>query len=215
MPRLRSPTRTISNSGDVPRFTGVLPSPKAPGGQLTFDSIATLVVAIFLEWCITIRQLVFESRRDKFEATKELPAIRRIPDFECVVDTGEIVFREAKSRKNGLNDEERESLALVGKHFAAQNSSYDVIFRDQLEANGFFDTIFLLRRYGLIEYPEKKLETALGRIGSSEPDHLERWREIARLQKVPTWVLYHLLYHQRLPITYRFVLHPGLLPWRG
>jgi hypothetical protein len=214
VPRLRSATRTISNSGDVPRFTGVLPSPKAPGGELTFDSIATLVVAIFLEWCTTIRQIVFESRWYEFEATKELPAIRCIPDFECVTDTGEIVIREAKSRKDGLNDEERESLALVGKHFAAENTSYDVIFRDQLEANGFFETIFLLRKYGLIEYPERNLKIALGRLGSSEPHHLERWREIARLQKVPTWVLYHLLYHQRLPITYRFVLHPELLPWR-
>jgi hypothetical protein len=214
MPRLRSPIRVISNSGDVPRFTGVFPSRKAPGGELAYDSIAALVVEIFLEWCTTIRQIVFESRWYEFQATKELPGIKCIPDFECVLDTGEIVIREAKSRINELTDEEREDLPLIGKHFAAQNTSYDVIFRDQLEANGFFDTIFLLRKYGLIEYSEKKLETALGRLTSSEPHHLERWREIARIQKVPTWVLYHLLYHQRLPITYRLVLHPELLPWR-
>jgi hypothetical protein len=214
MPRLRSPTRTISNSGDVPRFTGVLPSPKAPGGQLVFDSIASLAVAIFLEWCRTIRRIVFESRWYEFQATKDLPAIRCNPDFECVTDTGEIVIREAKSRKDGLSDEERESLALAGKHFAAENTSHDVIFHDQLQANGFIDTIFLLRRYGLIDYSAKTLETALGRLNSSEPHHLERWREIARIKKVPTGVLYHLLYHQQLPITYRLLLHPELLKWR-
>lgn len=214
MPRLRSPTRIISNSGDVPQFTGSLPTRKAPGGELVFDSISTLVVAIFLEWCKTIRRLVFESRWYEFEATKELPAIRCLPDFECVLDTGEILIREAKSRKDDLSDEERESLDLVGKHFAVENTSYEVIFRDQLEANGFYDTIFLLRKYGLIEYSEKKLQTALDRLGSSDPHHLERWLTIARLQKVPTGVLHHLLYHQRLPITYRLVLHPELWRWR-
>jgi hypothetical protein len=214
MPRLRSPTRVISNSGDVPRFTGVLPTPKAPGGQLVFDSIASLTVAIFLEWCKTIGRILFESRWYDFQATKELPAIRCNPDFECVLDTGEIVIREAKSRIDELTDEERESLPLVSKHFAAENTSYDVIFRDQLDANGFFDTIFLLRKYGLIEYSEEKLETALARLNSSEPHHLERWREIARIKKVPIGVLYHLLYHQQLPITYRLLLHPELLKWR-
>lgn len=58
--RLKSPTRTISNSGPIPRFIGYFPCSKAAGAYLPFDSMSALMVGVFLEWRRTVAGVEFE-----------------------------------------------------------------------------------------------------------------------------------------------------------
>ena len=48
--KLRSPTRTISNRGELPRFIGQFPCAKGTIFPLTFDSISALLCGVYLEW---------------------------------------------------------------------------------------------------------------------------------------------------------------------
>ena len=62
--KLHSPTRTISNRGDRPKFIGQFPCTKGEGDYLVYDSLtAFLYCAIYLEWRQNVVRLTFELNR--------------------------------------------------------------------------------------------------------------------------------------------------------
>lgn len=223
MPRkLKSPTRTISNAGEHPRFIGQLTSPKAATssvagsdwGILTYDSLSALLCALYLEWRPDVVNFSFEPKRYSLPAGDGLAQLDCIPDFEVVLDTGELVVVEAKYSRDQLRDKEREKLALTAAHFERMGIPYSVVYRHELEADGFIDTIFLLRQYGHCIYSHSVLDKAEQRLTRAEPIDLWDWRRMASKANVPTDVLYHLLYRQRLPLKYRPIQFEELLLWR-
>lgn len=212
--KLYSPTRTISNRGDRPKFIGQFPCAKGGGDYLVYDSLTALYGAIYLEWRPDVVRLTFEPREYKFGPAHGLPELKCIPDFEAVLESGEICPYEAKYSREGLRAEERTKLDLTTAHFKYRNSSYSVIYRLDLEADGFLDTVILMRRYGLMAYPDKLLEAAQQRLAGEPAAPLDAWRSRAQRAGVPIGLLYHLLYHQRLPLVYRPLLPMELMPCR-
>ncbi|WP_324781129.1 PDDEXK family nuclease [Thiobacillus sedimenti] len=212
--KLYSPTRTISNRGEHPRFIGQFPCAKAEASHLVFDSLSALYCGIYLEWLPNVVSMAFEPHEFTFEAEAGLPELRCHPDYEAILDTGEIEFYEAKYSRDGLRDVEREKLALTAAHFERRGIPYKVIYREDLEADGLIDTIILLRHYGLMQYPEGAVEAAAQRLAQGQEAPLEGWRTRAAAAGVPTGLLYHLLYHQRLPLVYRRLLPVELQPCR-
>ncbi|ODS68314.1 MAG: hypothetical protein ABS38_06880 [Acidovorax sp. SCN 68-22] len=213
--RLYSPTRTISNRGDLPRYIGQFPCAKAEASHLVFDSMSALYCGIYLEWRQDVVSMAFEPHMLTFEAEAGLPELTCHPDYEAILDTGEIEFYEAKYSRDGLKDAEREKLALTAAHFEQRGIPYKVIYREDLETDGFIDTIILLRRYGLMQYPGGVVEAAAQRLAQGPEATLEAWRSHAATAGVPTALLYHLLYHQRLPLVYRPLLPMELQPCRA
>ena len=63
--------------------------------------------------------MAFEPHMLTFAAEAGLPELTCHPDYEVILDTGEIEFYEAKYSRDGLRDAEREKLALTAAHFAA------------------------------------------------------------------------------------------------
>lgn len=216
MPRkLKSPTRTLSNSGEHPRFMGLLTSPKAntarrkagtaPTGHgvLPFDSLSALACAIYLEWRQDVVQFDFEARKFDFSEHGEWPAASCIPDYEATLDTGELAIFEAKYSREGLRVDERAKLELLGAHFESRGFGYTVVYRLDLEKNGVLQTLALLRPYAQLDYSPKSVEKALERLTPFESADLTTWRKRASRAGVPVALLYHLLYRQRLPMQYR------------
>lgn len=213
--RLASPTRPTSNRGERPRFIGEIPSPKAPSGKLPFDSMATLVCFIYLEWCLWTKWIEFEPEWFDFPVTGDLPAIRCLPDFRATQESGEFKIIEAKSRRERLSPEKLGKLENIRGQFAVRGVAYEVIYRSDLEANGFIDTIGLLRRFGHMSFPKPAIEYAHRKLSSGDAADLEAWVARARQKGVPVGLLHHLLYHQRLPLIYRKILHPEIRHWRA
>lgn len=71
--KLRSPTRTISNRGELPRFIGQFPCTKGATFPLTFDSLSALLCGVYLEWRPDVVRVAFEPREYEFEETPDLP----------------------------------------------------------------------------------------------------------------------------------------------
>lgn len=215
MPRtFKTPTRTISNKGEHPRFVGVLPSLKVSGGLSTwyvddgqgvvpYDSMSAMICALYLEWRKDVESFAFEPRSHGFEATDSLPALRCIPDFEVVLTTGEIVLVEAKYSRENMREAERVKIELASQHFAMAGRRYEVVYRKDLEVNGFADTIFLLRQYGLRSCLESVLSGAQRRLSDFDAGDLATWRGRAIGAQVSVGLLYKLLYMERLPLVYR------------
>lgn len=212
--KLYSPTRTISNRGDLPKFIGQFPCAKAEASHLVFDSLSALYCGIYLEWRQDVVSMAFEPHMLTFAAEAGLPELTCHPDYEVILDSGEIEFYEAKYSRDGLRDAEREKLVLTAAHFEQRGIPYKVIYREDLETDGFIDTIILLRRYGLMQYPEGVVEAVAQRLAQVPDATLEAWRSHAAAAGVQTGLLYHLLYHQRLPLVYRHLLPVELLPCR-
>jgi len=212
--RLASATRAITNRGEVPRFIGEIPSFKAPNGKLSFDSIPALECAIYLEWSPRVALIEFEPEWFEFPETEDLPAVRCLPDFRATLDTGEFRMIEAKSSRERLSPKAVTQLEIIRQHFARRGIEYDIVYRSELKKNGFIDTISLLRRFGRLSFPPDALARALTRLNSGKSADLETWVGQARQVRVPLSVLHHLLYHQRLPLIYRKVLHPEIRHWR-
>lgn len=217
--RLSSPTRRISNAGDLPRFIGELPSAKAPPGEgpyssITFDSISALECLLYLEWRVDVVLIEFEPERYEFEAAGDLPPIRCIPDFRVTLMTGEIMLVEAKSHPTHLKPQAVERLDHIRRHFESVGMPYQVVYRSELKRDGFIDTVFLLRPFGRLPFSDHVIAEALRRLSSPEPVDLETWTVRARRQRVPQALLNHLLYHQRLALKYRKLLHSEIRHWR-
>lgn len=220
---LTSPTRKISNKGEYPKFIGHYTCDKSPTGTppfdllgdigvLPFDSISALKCGIYLEWRKDVAKIMFEPRIHKFDASGELQSLTINPDFEVALVDGELEIVEAKYSEESLKDKDREKLALAYAHFKAQGIPYKVVYRQQLEVNGFIETIILLRRYSKLVFGDSTIEAAIKRLQSIEQTDLKTWRKIANSAGISTALLYHLLYHQRLPLTYTPLQFVELLP---
>lgn len=213
--KLKSPTRTISNAGEHPRFMGLMTTPRAhparrkvgtapPGyGVLPFDSLSALACAIYLEWRQDVVHFDFEPRKFDFSEHGDWPAASCIPDFEVTLDTGELAIFEAKYSQEQLRGDERAKLRLLEAHFQSQGVSYTVVYRLDLEKSGFLQTLALMRPYAQLDYSPKAVEKALERLTPFESADLTTWRKRASEARVPVALLYHLLYRQRLPLQYR------------
>lgn len=210
---LTSPTRKISNKGEYPKFIGHYTCDKAPTGEppfdmlgdvgvLNFDSISSLKCGIYLEWRKDVAKIMFEPRIHEFEATEELQYLKINPDFEIILVDGELEIVEAKYSEKDLTDKLREKLALAYAHFKAKGIPYKVVYREQLEADGFIETIILLRRYSKLVYSTSTIQSAIIRLQSFTKADLRTWRKYAADEGVSTSLLYYLLYHQHLPLTY-------------
>lgn len=212
--KLRSPTRTLSNSGEREQFIGEFPCSKSTTSPLVFDSIPALYCAIYLEWRKDVVRMEFEPRWYKFTRTADLPALRAIPDFDVVLDTGEEHPVEAKSSLSKLSAKEQAKLQLLKQHCDAQGRTLEVVYRDVLERSGFIDTVLLLRRFGLLRVTPEAVRAALARIREKSPATLAEWRRRALEGVVPTGLLYYLLYHQELPLVCEPLLSMELTPCR-
>lgn len=213
--KLRSPTRTISNRGDLPRFIGQFPCIKGVTSPLTFDSLSALLCGIYLEWRRDVVSIAFEPRVHHFPATGTLPELTFVPDYEVILTTGELELYEAKYSAEGLDPAERAKLKLTQAHCEASGIPYQIIFRKKLEEDGFIDTLLILRRFGQLSFPDAMVEETLSRLSHFTSAYLEDWRTRAHKAGVPTRLLYHLLYHQRLSLAYRPLLSVELLPCRA
>jgi hypothetical protein len=227
MPKtFKTPTRTISNRGEHPRFIGLLTSPKARGGSspwlmnderevMPFDSLSAMICALYLDWRKDVESFAFEPKVHKFSEVDALAALRCIPDFEVVLTTGEVEMVEAKYSKQDLREVEKERLELASQHFAAVGMPYRAVFRKDLEIDGFADTLFLLRPYGLLNYSEPVLARAHGRLEKFDAADLHTWRERAVEARVSVTLLYKLLYLERLPLVYKPLQFVELEKWRA
>jgi hypothetical protein len=201
--KLKSPTRTISNRGDRPRYIGQIPCTKADGDYLVFDSLSSLYCCLWLEFRRDVVSIAFEPEVHEFEASTTLPSVKSIPDYSCVMDTGEIDLVEAKYDVAALRPVEREKLRITKAHHEAVGHSYEVVSRTTLEKSGLIATVLLLRPYGRLSYSANLLEKAYEMLRTCVPATLEVWRENARKAGVPVGVLYKLLYQQRLAFVAR------------
>ena len=212
--KLRSPSRTISNRGPSRRFTGEFPCTKSVTIPLVFDSISSLYCAVALEHRKNVVRIEFEPRMHTHAATSVLAALTAITDFEVTLDTSELRPVEAKYSESSLRDKERTHLMLLAEHCEAEGRPLEVVYRDVLERDGFINTVLLLRRYGLLPQAPASVANACRRLEGLETTTLEVWRERAQAARVPTGLLYYLLYHQELPLTYRTLLPMALAPCR-
>jgi hypothetical protein len=186
------------------------PSKKMDGGHFPYRSITESLVAIFLEWNKDVRKMWYEGFQLTFEPIDDLPALTCWPDFRAVLDGGENEWVNAKYSRAGLRDEERAQLDLIDAHCARRNERHRVVFREDLERNGFIGTIKLLRKYGSLAYRQANVSKALTALDSQGATYLEPWQRRARAAGVPVDLLYFLLYHQQLPLLYRPLVHTGL-----
>ena len=169
-----------------------------------------MLVAIWLKWSKRVRRIAFEAAPLCFAAVDDLPALLAWPDFQVVLDNDELEWVEAKYSKEALTPKIASKLTQLAGHCERDQRRFRVVYRKELEANGFIDTISLLRRYGELEFDELVLNRAVTRLSTYSPCFLEHWRSHARVQRVPIDVLYHLLYRERLPLLYRPMMPPEL-----
>lgn len=208
--RYKSPRGRISNRSPLPRFIGLIPTKKSLSGSLAFSSITELYSAIFLIYSRFVEAIEYEAEEISFAATEKLAAITGWPDFTTTLDGGELELVNAKYSRDSLRDEERDTLDLFDAHCKADDRRHRVLYRDELEKNGFIATIMLLRPYGLLTYPPAHCERAISILGSLPPTHLEGWQERARETLIPLDLIYHLIYQQRLAIKFRPLLSSSL-----
>jgi len=203
----------VSNAGDEPRYVGRIPCAKAEKGELWFRSVVELCVGQFLAWSPEVQRIFYERRPLSFESVAGLPALTCWPDYEIVLDSGEIEWIEAKASPESLAAEDKARLELIAAHCARESRRYRVIYRSELEKDGFIETISLLRPYGRLTFGPHVLKSAIARLGGYEATHLDGWSDHARAERVPLDVLFHLLYHQHLPLKYRPLVHTELRKW--
>lgn len=197
--KLKSPTRTISNRGDRPRFIGYFPCRKGVESYLVFDSLSSLFCGLWLEWRLDIFKVTFEAANLKFEATDSLPALEVIPDYQRTDEEGEIGYTEAKYSPEDLTPKESEKICHTRAHMERAGYQYEVVYRSELEKNGLISTILLLRPYAQLSTSSATLEIAQKRLAETgAPATLHVWRARAKKAKVPVGVLYQLIYQQRL-----------------
>ncbi len=158
--------------------------------------------------------MAFEPTVHTFEATDHRAAVVGNPDAQVILDTGEIKWFEAKYSRESLREEDREKLALLASHLDAIGQPHEIVFGEDLRRDGFIETVLLLRPFGLHGVPPEHANRAWGALADFGPGILEVWRSRARARGISITLLYHLLYHQRLPLKYETVIPVELLPCR-
>lgn len=209
MPRyIRTPTRTLSNRGPIPKFMGYYSLRKADPNKVFFDSLSSVYVGVYLDWRADVERLQFEAHRIEFELDGR-PA-KAFPDFYVGWADGELGYVEAKYSPPPPGSPEDLRLAQLGAHLRARGFRYEVYFRTELEEGGLIQTIFLLRRYARLSIPSAVLDAAHAQLVTDEPLTLTQHRKRAERLGVNTSLLYQLLYFQRLPLKYVHFQHPEL-----
>jgi len=211
---LRSPTRKLTNRGPFPRVMGHFRSPKADIDPLVFDSQASLFLLLYLEHRRNVQKIAFEPEVHWFEATDDRKAVVGNPDALAILDTGELEWYEAKYSRESLRDKDRDKLALLASHLSASGESHTIIFGEDLRRDGFIQTVLLLRPFGLYSIRAKIADRACAALAGFGAANLEVWRSRAYTKGISVTMLYHLLYHQRLPLIYETVIPVELLPCR-
>lgn len=213
MTKLKSPTRTISNRGPRPRFTGSFPCLKpmrpAPFGRvasLPFDSVSSLYGGLWLEWRDDIAKVGFEDQVDDHAEDGELPAMRAISDYHVVASSGELGRVEVKFSIDSLPADERKRLAALAEHANRKGLTFELMDRLRLEQNGFIQTVLLLRPYAQMQWAPAAARAALKRLETYPAGTLAAWRCRAREHQVPVGLAYQLLYRQQLPLVYEHLV---------
>lgn len=205
----------MTNKGPLPRFIGRLPTTKSAKGWVLFGSITEMVVAAYLDWEPEVAAFEYEAHKKTFPEREGLPATTSFPDFSAVMITGEMRSVEAKYSMESLSTKERAKLARLKEHYAIEQEDFWLLTRKQVEAQGRFDHILFLRPYGQMEFADADLQDAERRLRRKSKLDLDGWQRRAKAQGVDLRVLYHLLYHGRLPLRLRPFIHPMLKPWVG
>jgi hypothetical protein len=212
--KVRSPSRTISNRGNLPRFIGHFPCAKAPPGLdpldrpfclgvMPFDSLSSLKCGIYLEWRQDVVQLSFEPEVDKYPATETLSELRCVHDYKVLFASDERGVVEAKDSQASVTSEQQAKFDLAAAHLREKGVSHTVVYRSDLEKDGFIDTVLLLRRYGRhLRFKASSIERAKQLLASQKEQDIAAWRAQARKHGISIPLLYHLLYHQQLPLKY-------------
>jgi len=211
--KLRSPTRTITVKGGQ-GFQGELPSPKGTTFPLVFDSVASLMGAVHLEHRPEVAAIAFEAEKSEY-VDDTGASVWAIHDYHAALNTGELEFVEVKYSLASLSAKELQKLERLRRGMAREGKELHLIFRDTLEENGYIQTVLLLRRFGLLNFSEKSKSVALERLSEFEAATMDGWLKRAQRVSVATGLLYHLLYHQRLPLLYERLVATALLPCRG
>jgi len=179
-----------------------------------FDSQAALFLLLSLEHQPNVQKIAFEPIVHSFEATEDRAAVVGNPDVMAILDTGEIEWYEAKYSRESLRDKDKEKLALLASHLAAIGQPHKIVFGEDLRRDGFIQTVLLLRPFGLYAVKAKTADRAIAALADFAAATLEVWRSHARARDISITILYHLLYHQRLPLLYETVVPLELLPCR-
>jgi hypothetical protein len=204
----------VSNAGQTPRYVGLMPCHKADSGVLVFSSISELCVAEYLTWSPDVEKICSETLIRISDTGNEATDIDYWPDFPIVLYGGEVELIEAKYSPESLTARAKLKLARVTTHFNRVGRRFRVIFRTELENDGFLKTIELLRRYSRMSYSAESIRKAEERLRTPTAQYLERWREMARKVGVPIDLLYYLLFHGRLPLAFRPMMHTAIAKWR-
>lgn len=212
--KLRSPTRTITRKGGTD-FQGEFLSPKGPADEsLVFDSVSALMCGVHLEHRKEVVQLSFELTRSRY-VDDDGSEVEAIHDYHTVLEDGELEYFEAKYSVASLSEKVLAKLERLQRAMAREGKQLQLVFRETLEENGYIQTVLLLRRFGQLSFAEKSTEAALRRLGSLESATLDVWLKRAQKEGVATGLLFHLLYHQQLPLLYECLVATELLPCRG
>jgi hypothetical protein len=168
--------------------------------------LSELAVGLFLDWATSVKAIAYEPKEVEFEATADLPQVTGWPDFEVVLDGGEVEWVNAKYSEDTLREAERAKLEAFDAHCSVSGRRHSIVYRDELEQDGFIETIGLLRPFGALTFPEQDLAGVLSILGGLPKTHLEGWEARTREALLPLEIVYHLLYHGRLPLVYRPLL---------
>lgn len=181
---------------------GVFNSPKSTRSQVAFDSISSLLCGVYLEWRSDVSSFDFEPRRLSFPCPDDLQEIKSIPDYEVVFETGTIGYAEAKYDAIQLRSSEKKKLAALEAHFRREGIWHEVVYRKELEREGFIQTILLLRRYQNARYSPATRNRVLQAFRGYAEGNLAQWRERARAEAFPLAVVFRLLYEGELKLRY-------------
>ena len=195
---------------DIPR---IVDPREAPERFPAFDSLAAMSCIAFLRWHPKVARFRFEPKTELFAALDELPPFKCVPDFGVTLVTGQLGYVEGKSSRAKLSAEERAHLELEGKHCERRGLYFKVLYRDELRASGFIDTIMLLSRYDRAAFPKGQFERALNHLRRFDSEDLPTWRGRARAANIPIGLLYQLLYQKLLPLTFRPLQRIEFRPW--
>jgi hypothetical protein len=106
----------------------------------------------YLEWGPDIVEIDFESKTHVLEAADNLAAHTCIPDFPVVFDSGQAGIVEAKASRRRISHKQTAQLALSEAHFERGGFPFEVVYRDELQKDGFIETIFPLRHYARLTF---------------------------------------------------------------
>jgi hypothetical protein len=211
--KLKSPSRTLTRKGGKD-FQGEFPCTKSTTFPLVFDSVASLHCAAYCEHRPEVKHMEFEVRGREYPDEAGTGMVKALHDYTLTLVTGELEEVEAKYSRDSLSKEEAERLEVLQRCMARDGRVLNIVFREDLEKHGFIDTVLLLRRFGTLPYPERSIKRALDRLGTFGPGTLDNWLARSGAANIPTGLLYHLLYHQRLPLLYQRLLATELVPCR-